>query len=1648
MNTKRFTLFATMLLGCLLITGRVLADPSDANWETACFGSGIQGGGVFVIAISGNDVYVGGAFTSAGGISGTSKIARWNAITHTWSALGSGVNGTVWAIAVCGSDVYVGGEFTSAGGAVGTSGIAKWDGHRWSALPAALGGVNLRVSALAVSPDHMNVYAGGMFDSAGGQPAMNIARWDVQQQKWFPLGAGVGASANNVMAIAVDGASVYAGGNWRNVMGRPVVSKWDGSKWTPVGSGVGNDSTRGDIIMGITVHAQQLYAGIWGEAGRENIVVWNGNSWSQLAGGAGAAVYATRWAGPDLFVGGNFSTAGNISAKSIAMWDGQGWQPLGSGANGFVRAIAKKDGDIYVVGGFTQAGGKPANNIAIWHAPISIATDASPTTGGTTSGDGTFTRGTTVAIHAVANAGYNFINWTEDGQPVGGSLNYAFPATGSRFLVANFKIQQFTIAASSLPTAGGTATGGGTFASGTTVTVHAVANAGYDFVNWTEGGHSVGGSADYALTAAANRKLVANFKIKRFTITTSSLPTTGGTASGDGTFPYGTTVTLHAKANAGYDFVNWRAAGLPVGGSADYAFLATSNLNLVANFKIQQIAITASSLPTTGGKTSGGGIFPFGTTVTVHAAANVGYDFVNWTEGGQSVGGSADYALTATTNRNLVANFKLKQFPIAASSVPTVGGATSGGGNYPSEEAVTLHAKANAGYDFVKWTEGGQTVGGSVDYAFFATTNRTLVANFKIRQFTTKTSSVPTAGGTASGGGTFAYGTTVAVHAAVNAGYDFVNWTEGGQSVGGSADFAFPAVTNRSLVANFKLKQFAIATSNLPKAGGTTSGAGTYPFGTKISLHAAANAGFDFVNWTDGGQSVGGSADFAFPAVTNRNLAANFKLKQFAIATSSAPATGGTTSGSGTYPYGTPVAVHAKANADYDFGNWTEGDQSVSGTADYMFPAVTNRSLIANFKLKQFAIAASGAPTIAGTTSGAGTYPSGTKVSLHAATNAGFDFVNWTEGGQSVGGAADYAFPAAANRNLVANFKLKQFKITVSSAPSTGGTTSGDGTYPFGALITLHAKAKASYVFVNWTEGGQSVSGSADYAFPAAANRNLVANFKLKQFTIKTGSASPAGGTTSGDGTFACGTTVNLQAAANTGYNFVNWTEGGQSVSGTADYAFPAAANRNLMANFRLKQIAIATSSAPTAGGTASGDGTYPSGTAVNLHAVANTVYDFVHWTENGQSVSGSADYAFPATANRNLIANFKLKQFTIATRSAPPAGGTTSGDGIYPSGTAVTVQAYPKPDFLFVDWKVGGQTVSTSAGCQFKAAKHLDLVANFKSHWQAVAGPDGPVSAIAISRATNIIVAGSFSSVGQSLPANNIANWRVSGGWQALGGGANAPVSALAVTETNVYVGGKFASVGNGMNASRVAAYDMIKNQWMTLGNLPIGQNASVNAIGVLGRWVYAARANPFVVFDPILDLWKGENLKWLHPFKLDGPIYAMGAGPGTHGDLFMGGAFTKVDGIAASGIAYWNGTSWHACGAGVKGTVHAIVASGSNVFVGGDFKSAGGQPISYVARWNGTGWSSLGQGVDGVVNAIAVDGGKVYVGGAFTHAGGKSEPVQGVAVYDVGRDDWSPLGSGVDGQVKAIVVDSFSNVYIGGQFNQPSKNFAIWQW
>lgn len=85
-------------------------------------------------------LYVGGAwFTSAGGVP-ANNIARWNGAT--WSALTSGIGppgSSVTALAVSASPnyLYVGGQFSTAGG-LNANNIARWNGTSWATLGSAI----------------------------------------------------------------------------------------------------------------------------------------------------------------------------------------------------------------------------------------------------------------------------------------------------------------------------------------------------------------------------------------------------------------------------------------------------------------------------------------------------------------------------------------------------------------------------------------------------------------------------------------------------------------------------------------------------------------------------------------------------------------------------------------------------------------------------------------------------------------------------------------------------------------------------------------------------------------------------------------------------------------------------------------------------------------------------------------------------------------------------------------------------------------------------------------------------------------------------------------------------------------------------------------------------------------------------------------------------------------------------------------------------------------------------------------------------------------------------------------------------------------------------------------------------------------------
>ena len=129
----------------------------------------------------------------------------------------------------------------------------------------------------------------------------------------------------------------------------------------------------------------------------------------------------------------------------------------------------------------------------------------------------------------------------------------------------------------------------------------------------------------------------------------------------------------------------------------------------------------------------------------------------------------------------------------------------------------------------------------------------------------------------------------------------------------------------------------------------------------------------------------------------------------------------------------------------------------------------------------------------------------------------------------------------------------------------------------------------------------------------------------------------------------------------------------------------------------------------PPEGGTVSGGGNYAAGTQVNLRATANTNFQFVNWTLNGEEISIERNFTYTkGEGDETLVAHFVynpnnpneptepvvLRRLDVV--ADPVDGGSVSGGGNYAKGAQVSLKASPNTGFVFVNWTRNAEEVST----------------------------------------------------------------------------------------------------------------------------------------------------------------------------------------------------------------------------------------------------------------------------------------------------------------------------------------------------------------
>ena len=948
-----------------------------------------------------------------------------------------------------------------------------------------------------------------------------------------------------------------------------------------------------------------------------------------------------------------------------------------------------------------------------------ITTTANPTQGGTLTGAGTYNHGATATLVATQATGYTFQNWTKGGNVVSTNASYTFTVEGAGEYVANFTLNSYAITATANPTAGGTVTGAGTFNHGQSCTLTATTNVGYTFQNWTKNGNVVSTNASYTFTVTEAGAYVANFTLNSYAVAATANPTNGGNITGTGTYNHGATATLTATAAtaSGYHFVNWTKDTEVMSTSATYSFTVTEAVNLVANFALNNYNVTVSANPTVGGTATGGGTYNWGATAHLVATPATGYNFTNWTKNGQPVATTATYDLTVTEAGAYVANFAKNVYAIAASADPTQGGTITGAGNYEHGSTVTLVATAATGYTFQNWTKGGSVVSTNPTYSFTANAAGTYVAHFTLNSYAITATANPTAGGTVTGANTYNHGASCTLTATPATGYDFINWTKGGQIVSTNASYSFTVTEAGAYTANFQLKSYNITATATPTAGGTVTGANTYNHGATCTLVATPNTGYTFVNWKKGNTVVSTNASYSFTVTEAGSYTATFSLNSYAITATANPTAGGTVSGAGTFNHGQSCTLIATPATGYAFVNWTKGGTVVSTNASYTFTVTEAGAYTANFQLKSYNITATANPTAGGTVTGAGSYNHFSTCTLTATPATGYTFVNWKKGSTVVSTDAAYSFTVTEAGAYTATFSLNSYEINVSAKPTFGGTVTGAGTYNHGSTATLTATANTGYNFTNWTKNGAIVSTNVSYSFTVTEAGNYVANFTPNNYQITVFATPAEGGTVTGGDTYAYGHTCVLYAVPNEGYYFINWKKNDtEIVSTNPAYLFQVYESAAYVAHFALNAYEITATANPTNGGTIEGAGNYEAGTTATLTATAATGYTFVNWTDaTGTVVSTDAAYSFTVTADAAFLANFELNSYAITVAANPAEGGTVTGAGNYNHGVSATLTATANAGYTFINWTKDNEVVSTNASYTFTVTETGAYIANFE---------------------------------------------------------------------------------------------------------------------------------------------------------------------------------------------------------------------------------------------------------------------------------------------------------------------------------------------
>ena len=432
--------------------------------------------------------------------------------------------------------------------------------------------------------------------------------------------------------------------------------------------------------------------------------------------------------------------------------------------------------------------------------------------------------------------------------------------------------------------------------------------------------------------------------------------------------------------------------------------------------------------------------------------------------------------------------------------------------------------------------------------------------------------------------------------------YKFDGWYQNNEIISAEKEFTFVAVSDTVLSAKFSKKIFNVkvqAEAYEGKTAGTvTPTSKKVEINEKIEIEAKPKKGYVLDKWinvegtevsTDNPAKITITQDSIFKAI--------FKKETFDINIS--------TQGEGSVKaekvdkegkvlaqlsldaanvieYGDMIKLSVTEVAENKyFAGWKIGNVIASTEKEYTITITEKVDILAAFETNAFnlKITASEGGTVEGNDHPRVKYGEPTTFTVKA--NDEYELVSLLANGEEIVNAESHTIDEKKRFTyttepltgvVIYHAVFAKVKYDVTVVATGGGTVTPKEKVQVtsGEQITITATAAEGYEFVNWTSYGIEVSKNATYTTAPiiGADKEYKANFGCKVAIV----AGEGGKVVTGNLIVVVGEQTTIQAIADEGYEFVNWTVDGEEVSKESSYSATITKETEFVANFKQKE--------------------------------------------------------------------------------------------------------------------------------------------------------------------------------------------------------------------------------------------------------------------------------------------------------------------------------------------------------------------------------------------------------------------------------------------------------------------------------------------